>query len=106
MNKRSPFGYQWWSLGFSLIGCVVLTDPLQRHANTREMVFSTVGVAAIKFSTCPQLLPGSDNQPAFGKPLGLFSSASYLRRLTPWLGFFSSLQRHSQPGSPPAILAK
>src|SRR6185312_16578398 len=46
MNKRSPLGQQWWALGFSIPGCLVLIEPLQRHASRTEITLSIAGCVA------------------------------------------------------------
>ena len=43
MNKRSPLGQQWWALGFSIPGCLILIEPLQRHASRTEITLSIAG---------------------------------------------------------------
>jgi two-component system sensor histidine kinase DesK len=43
MNKRSPLGQQWWALGFSIPGCLILIEPLQRHASRTEIALSIAG---------------------------------------------------------------
>jgi two-component system sensor histidine kinase DesK len=46
MNNRSPLGHQWWALGLAFPACLVLVEPLQRHASTVELTLSAAGVAA------------------------------------------------------------
>lgn len=43
MNKRSPLGQQWWALGFSVPPCLILIEPLQRHASRIEITLSILG---------------------------------------------------------------
>jgi two-component system sensor histidine kinase DesK len=46
MNTRSPLGQQWWGIAFSFPGCLLVVDPLTRHASATEMTLTILGVVA------------------------------------------------------------
>lgn len=43
MSSRSPFGQGWWGLLLSASGCVLVIDPIKRHAQLPETMLAIAG---------------------------------------------------------------